>query len=68
MRTPLFFLAAFVAFFALPLDFTTAVAVLFSAGLIAISIADYRRFESLAAKTARMYATASRRERLRLAA
>jgi hypothetical protein len=68
MKTPLFFLAALVAFFALPLDFTTAVSVLFGAGLTTILIADYRRFEWLAAKTARMYATAPRFERLPMAA
>jgi hypothetical protein len=68
MKTPLFFLAALVAFFALPFDFTTAVSVLFGAALITIVVAEYRRFEWLAANTARMYATAPRRERLRLAA
>ncbi len=43
MKTPLFFLAALVAFFALPFDFTMMVSALFGAGLAAIVVADYRR-------------------------
>lgn len=43
MKTPLFFLAAIVAFFVLPLDFTTMISALFAAGLAAIAVCDYQR-------------------------
>lgn len=43
MKTPLFFLAALGAFFALPFDFTMMLSALFGAGLMAITISDYRR-------------------------
>ncbi len=43
MKTPLFFLAAFIAFFVLPYDFVVLASLLFAGGLIAILVADYRR-------------------------
>lgn len=43
MKTPLCFLAAFVAFFVLPIDFTAMLSAFFAAGLIALAVADYRR-------------------------
>ncbi len=43
MKTPLLFLAAIVAFFVLPVDFTTMISVLFVAGLAAIAVCDYQR-------------------------
>ena len=43
MKTPLFFIAAIIAFFALPFDFTTMISALFCAGFAAIIFADYRR-------------------------
>lgn len=43
MKTPLLFLAAIVAFFVLPLDFTTMISALFLAGLAAIAVTDYQR-------------------------
>jgi len=67
MKTPLFFLAALVAFFVLPLDFTSSVSVLFGAGLAAILFVDYK-------KTARpltaslVTASATAKHNLRLAA
>lgn len=68
MKTPLFFIAALVAFFALPLDFTAATSILFGAGLAAILLTDYRRTRYQARATARMYASVQTAERYRLAA
>lgn len=43
MKTPLFFIAALVAFFALPFDFTMMASVLFAAALATFMVADYGR-------------------------
>lgn len=67
MKTPLFFLAALVAFFALPLDFTSTVSVLFTAGLGAILFADYKRTVRPLKTTVPATATRSKHN-LRLAA
>jgi hypothetical protein len=67
MKTPLFFLSALAAFFALPLDFMTMVALLFTAGLAAIMVADYRRTYRSANSTFAPVA-AAHRHNLRLAA
>ncbi len=67
MKTPLFFLAAIVAFFALPFDFTVMVSVLFAAGLAAIVIADYRRSHRAIGFTP-IRVVAAQQEHLRLAA
>ena len=68
MKTPLFFLAALFAFFALPLDFNIAASALFGAGLVTILVADYRRDRQLSRSARRMYAGAHLPERFRLAA
>jgi hypothetical protein len=67
MKTPLFFLAALIAFFVLPLDFTTSVSVLFVAGFAAITVHDYRTRRPYAATAGASVASAGR-ERFRLAA
>ena len=65
MKTPIFFIAALVAFFALPLDFTMMVSLLFGAALATVVVADYRpRYRSLVAAGV----TVAAQERLRLAA
>lgn len=43
MKTPIFFIAAIAAFFALPVDFTVMTCVLFAAGFAAILLSDYRQ-------------------------
>jgi len=68
MKTPLFFITALVAFFALPLDFIAATSVLFAAGLAAILFTDYRRSRHQVRTAARMYASVQTAERYRLAA
>ena len=65
MKTPLFFIAALVAFFALPFDFTTMVSLLFGAALATVMVADYRpRYRALVPAAV----TVPAQERLRLAA
>jgi hypothetical protein len=68
MKTPLFFIAALVAFFALPLEFTAATSILFGAGLAAILFSDYSRTRYLSRSMARMTASVQSPERYRLAA
>ena len=68
MKTPLFFLAAIVAFFALPFDFTMMASVLFGAGLTAIVVADYRRTYRPVGLPLAPVASAVQPERLQLAA
>lgn len=63
MKTPLFFIAALVAFFALPFDFTIMASVLFAAALCSIAVHDYRRTNRVAVRM-----NASTRSSLRLAA
>jgi hypothetical protein len=67
MKTPLCFIAALTAFFTLPLDFTMMVSVLFTAGLAAIVVADYRRSHRPARFSSAPVASAQRNH-LRLAA
>ncbi len=67
MKTPLFFIAAITAFFALPFDFASMFAVLFGAGIVAITIADYRwKYRPMRAAVACV--AVARPEHLRLAA
>ena len=68
MKTPLFFIAALTAFFALPFDFVAMASVLFGAGLVAIIYADYQRPYRPLRSPARAAVPASVSERLRLAA
>jgi hypothetical protein len=67
MKTPLFFIAAIAAFFALPFDFTVMASALFGAGLATVMIADYRRtYRPLVPAVASVAARTT--EHLRLAA
>lgn len=69
MKTPLFFIAAIAAFFALPFDFTAMASVLFGAGLAAIMVADYRRtYRAVGAASDAGVSVQRQHESLRLAA
>ncbi|HVU34535.1 MAG TPA: hypothetical protein VHE61_13960 [Opitutaceae bacterium] len=68
MKTPLFFIAALAAFFALPVDFTTMISAMFVTGLAAIAVADYRRQHRMPRYALAPCAAGRSRENLRLAA
>lgn len=68
MKTPLLIIAALVALFTLPVDFTVLCSVLFAAGLVAILMFDYGRTHRPVTATVLAAEPAEIRERFRLAA